>query len=104
MDTFGPALAEFLFHCAAGKIEPAFVKKVQSLSAPDIQIMTGAASATVRNRSSLSRRFSSARLRSVMSSITPILRDPSILESATVRPFASTQCSVPSGNKVRNSP
>ena len=41
--------------------------KVQSLSSPAIQIITGAVSAIVRNRSSLSRSADSACFRSVMS-------------------------------------
>src|SRR6266481_5167635 len=43
------------------------LKKVQSLSGPDTQIITGAVSAMARKRASLSRSSSSACLRSVMS-------------------------------------
>src|SRR5271170_2983729 len=44
------------------------LRKVHSLSVPDIQISTGAELATRRNRSSLSIRFWWARLRSLISS------------------------------------
>ena len=55
MHTFRPAVAQFLFHGAARKVQPGLVEKGDSLSGPETQIITGAVSAIFRNRSSLSR-------------------------------------------------
>mgnify|MGYP003693746067 CR=1 FL=1 len=55
MNAFDPTIAHFLFHRAASEIEPLLVKVIaQSLSVPAIQIITGAVSAMLWKRASLS--------------------------------------------------
>jgi hypothetical protein len=56
MNAFGPTIAQFLLHCSPGKSSQPLLKKLQSLSGPDIQIIT-AASATVRKRFTLTQLF-----------------------------------------------
>src|SRR4029434_9446195 len=71
MDALRPTVAELLLHGSSGTVEPDCEKKRHSVSWPDIQRITRAVSAPVRNRTSLSRNASSARLRSPISIDTP---------------------------------
>ena len=67
------------------------LKKVQRLSKSDIQIITGAVSAMFRKRSSLSCNAASARLRSVVSMFTPIMRMGLPCESRNTCPLPYNQ-------------
>ena len=54
MNAFGPPIAPLLLQGAAGELKKGLLNQVQSLSVPDTQTITGAASITSRNRSSSS--------------------------------------------------
>ena len=61
MHALGPAVTDFLLHGTAGEPQPTLLKNVQAWSGPETQIITGAASAMLPKRRSLSCRMASAR-------------------------------------------
>ena len=54
MHSFCPAVTKLLLERASREVEPTLAKNVQSLSAPDTQIIMGAESAIARKRPSVS--------------------------------------------------